>query len=183
MQRNNLKPRLKEKYQKEVIPQFLDDQNFKNYLEVPKIDKIVLNTSLSKAIENTKILEHASEVISKITGQKPIIKKAKKSIAAFKLRAGMPIGAKVTLRGNLMYEFLDRLISIVLPRIRDFRGLSTKAFDGRGNYTIGISEITVFPETQTEETVFGLEISIVTTAKNDEDSRKLLEKLGFPFKK
>jgi len=183
MQRNSLKPRLRKKYEEEVVPLFLKKENFKNKLQVPRIEKVVINSSLGKAIEDSKLLPHASEIIAKITGQKPVITKAKKSIAAFKLRAGMPIGTKVTLRGNKMYEFLDRLISTAIPRVRDFRGLSTKAFDGKGNYTIGIAEVTVFPEAFNEEENFGIEISIVTTAKNNEDAGDLLTGLGSPLKK
>lgn len=177
------KNRLKDKYKKEVIPYFLKEKGFKNALQVPRIEKVVLNTSLGKAIEDSKLLPKASLIISKITGLRPIILKAKKSISAFKLREGMSIGAKVTLRGDMMYEFLDRLVSLTLPRVRDFRGLSEKSFDGKGNFTIGISEITFFPEAAVEEENFGLEISIKTTAKDNERAKLLLEKLGFPFKK
>jgi len=175
--------RLKEKYKKEVIPYFLKEKGFKNVLSVPRIEKVVVNTSLGKTIEDPKLLSKASLIISKITGQKPVITKAKKSISAFKLREGMPIGAKVTLRGDMMYEFLDRLVSLTLPRVRDFRGLSEKSFDGKGNFTIGIREVSFFPEAAAEEEDFGLEISIVTTAKNNEEARLLLEELGFPLKK
>lgn len=178
-----IKSRLREKYEKEVVPLFLKKEEFRNKHQVPRIEKVVINTSLGKAIEDSKLLPYASEIISKITGQKPVITKAKKSIAAFKLRTGMPIGVKVTLRGNKMYEFLDRLISTAVPRIRDFRGLKEKAFDGKGNYNIGISEVTVFPEAANEENNFSLEISVVTTAKNDKDAREFLTDLGFPFKK
>jgi len=176
-------PRLREKYDKVVVPYFLRKQGFSNRLKVPQILKVVVNTSIGKAIEDTKLLAHASEIVARITGQKPIVTKAKKSIAAFKLRTGMPIGAKVTLRGNLMYEFLDRLISTAIPRIRDFRGLNDKSFDKKGNYTMGVSEVTVFPEAANEEENFGLEISVVTTAKNDADAKEFLTELGFPFKK
>lgn len=183
MQGNNIMPRLKEKYQKEAIPFFLEKYNTKNILRVPRIEKVVLNTSLSKAVEEPKFLEKVSKAISDISGQKPILTKAKKSISAFKLREGMKIGVKVTLRGKRMYEFLDRLISVTLPRVRDFRGLDNKSFDGKGNYTFGISEITFFPETASLEDNFSLEITVVTSAKQDEEAKDILEKIGFPFKK
>lgn len=181
MQRNN--PRLKEKYIKEVIPYFLKECGFKNRLAVPSIEKVVLNTSLGKTIENSKLLPKACEIIAKITGLKPIQVKAKKSISAFKLREGMFIGCKVTLRDNIMYEFLDRLISVTFPRMRDFRGLDDKSFDGCGNYTIGLPEVNVFPEATTEEEIFGLELSIKTTTEDDNTALELLRALGFPFKK
>lgn len=183
MSGNNIIPRLKEKYQKEVIPAFMDKYNLKNKFEVPRIEKVVVNTSLGKTIEEPKLLDKAVEVIAKITGQRPIKTKAKKSVAAFKLKEDFPIGAKVTLRSDRMYEFLDRLISVALPRVRDFRGLSLKSFDGNGNYTIGISEIIVFPEAATEEESFGIEITIVTNSNDDNKTKDLLDMLGFPFKK
>jgi len=183
MQGNSLMPRLKEEYKKKIIPSFLKDPRFKNIFQVPRIEKIVINTSIGKNIENSKLLPRAADILANISGQKAIITKAKKSIAAFKLREGMPIGAKITLRNNIMYEFFDRLISVALPRVRDFRGLSDKAFDGKGNYTLGIKEITIFPEAVSEESNFGLEISIVISTKNDKDAKKLLEEFGFPFKK
>lgn len=183
MQADNIKPRLKEKYEKEVVPYFLNDLEFKNKLMVPKIEKIVLNVSSSKAIEEPKHLDYIIEVLGKITGQKALKTKAKKSVASFKLREGMAIGAKVTLRGNKMYEFLDRLISTALPRVRDFRGTKDKAFDGNGNYNLGIQEVTVFPEASNQDTSFGLEVNIKTTAENNEDAEKLLRAFGLPMKK
>lgn len=175
-------PRLKEKYQKEIVPLFIKDHGFSNVMAVPKIDKIVINMSSGRAIEDSKFLEKVENIIGRITGQKPIITKAKKSVASFKLREGMPIGAKVTLRGDKMYEFLDRLISTALPRVRDFRGTKEKAFDGRGNYTLGLAEVTVFPEAASEDDNFSLEISITTTAKSDADGENLLRAFGFPLK-
>lgn len=183
MQADNIKPRLKEKYEKEVIPYFTGELGFKNKLMVPSIEKIVLNVSSSKAIEEPKHLDFIVEVLGKITGQKALKTKAKKSVASFKLREGMAIGAKVTLRGKKMYEFLDRLISTALPRVRDFRGTKNKAFDGHGNYSLGITEVTVFPEASNLDTSFSLEVNIKTTAKNNEDAEKLLRAFGLPMKK
>lgn len=183
MQRDNIIPRIKEKYKKEIVPYFLSKEKYKNIFEVPRIEKVAVNVSLGKNIENSKILPKAANIIANITGQKPVITKARKSIAAFKLREGMPIGAKVTLRGDMMYEFIDRLISAAIPRTRDFRGLNPKSFDGKGNYSLGIPEVTIFPEAAAEEESFGLEVSVVTSAKNNEAAAELLEKIGFPFKK
>ena len=176
-------PRLKEKYIKDIIPAMMKEFSYKNVMLVPKIQKVVLNVGLGEAIQNIKLLEAAQKELAKITGQKAVITKAKKSIATFKLRQGMPIGCKVTLRGNTMYEFLDRLISIALPGIRDFRGISGKSFDGRGNYALGIREQFIFPEIDYDKVdkVRGLEVVVVTTAKSDDESRQLLELLGMPF--
>lgn len=176
--------RLKEKYNKEIAPQIAKEFDIKNPMAIPRIEKIIVNMGMGEAISNSKILDVAVEELKVITGQKPVITKAKKSIASFKLRQGMPIGTMVTLRGERMYEFLDRLISVALPRVRDFRGISGKAFDGRGNYTLGISEQLIFPEIDFNKVdkTRGMNISIVTTAKNDEQSRALLKALGMPFR-
>ena len=176
--------RLKEKYRNEIAPAIAKEFDIKNTMAIPKIEKIVVNMGLGEGISNAKILDVAVEELRTITGQKPVITKAKKSIAAFKLRQGMNIGAMVTLRGDRMYEFLDRLISVALPRVRDFRGISGKAFDGRGNYTLGIREQLIFPEIDFNKVdkTRGMNISIVTTAKTDEQARALLKSLGMPFK-
>ncbi len=176
--------RLKEKYNKEIAPQIAKEFDIKNPMAIPRIEKIIVNMGMGEAISNSKILDVAVEELKVITGQKPVITKAKKSIASFKLRQGMPIGTMVTLRGERMYEFLDRLISVALPRVRDFRGISGKAFDGRGNYTLGIREQLIFPEIDFSKVdkTRGMNISIVTTAKNDEQSRALLKALGMPFR-
>lgn len=176
--------RLKEKYRNEVAPALAKEFGIKNPMAIPKIEKIVVNMGVGEAIGNSKILDTAVEELKAITGQKPVITKAKKSIAAFKLRQGMSIGTMVTLRGDRMYEFLDRLISIALPRVRDFRGISPKAFDGRGNYTLGVREQLIFPEIDFNKVdkTRGMNISIVTTAKNDEQARALLKGLGMPFR-
>lgn len=176
--------RLKEKYRKEIAPAIAKEFGIENVMAIPRIEKIVINMGMGEAISNSKILDTAFEEIQTITGQKPVITKAKKSIAAFKLRQGMNIGTMVTLRGNRMYEFLDRLISVALPRVRDFRGISGKAFDGRGNYTLGIKEQLIFPEIDFNKVdkTRGMNISIVTTAENDEQSRALLKAMGMPFR-
>jgi large subunit ribosomal protein L5 len=176
--------RLKEKYKTEVAGALAKEFGIKNPMAVPKITKIVVNMGLGEASSNAKILETATEELKAITGQKPVVTKAKKSIAAFKLRQGMNIGAMVTLRGDRMYEFLDRLISVALPRVRDFRGVSAKAFDGRGNYTLGVREQLIFPEIDFNKVdkTRGMNITIVTTAKNDEQARSLLKQLGMPFR-
>ncbi len=176
--------RLKEKYNKEIAPQLAKDFDIKNPMAIPRVEKVIINMGMGEAISNSKILDVAVEELRVITGQKPVITKAKKSIASFKLRQGMNIGTMVTLRGERMYEFLDRLISVALPRVRDFRGISGKAFDGRGNYTLGIREQLIFPEIDFNKVdkTRGMNISIVTTAKNDEQSRALLKSLGMPFK-
>ncbi len=177
--------RLQEKFKKEAIPALVKHFDYKNILMVPKVEKISINMGVGAATQNKALLDNAVKDMVQITGRKPIITKAKKSISNFKLREGMPIGCKVTLRGQVMYEFLDRLISIVIPRIRDFRGISPKAFDGRGNYSLGITEQTVFPEIEYDkiDAVRGMNISIVTTAKTDEEGQELLRSLGMPFKK
>jgi large subunit ribosomal protein L5 len=177
-------PRLKEKYIKDIIPAMMKEFAYKNVMQVPKIQKVVLNVGLGEAIQNIKLLEAAQKELAKITGQKAVITKAKKSIATFKLRQGMPIGCKVTLRGNTMYEFLDRLITIALPSIRDFRGISGKSFDGRGNYALGIREQFIFPEIDYDkvEMVHGLDIIMCTSAGTDKESKALLRMLGIPFR-
>ncbi|MEW6585651.1 MAG: 50S ribosomal protein L5 [Nitrospirota bacterium] len=177
-------PRLKEKYLKEVVPLMMKEFSYENIMEVPKIEKIVLNVGLGEAIQNIKLLDAAQKELSMITGQKAIVTKAKKSIAAFKLRKGVPIGCKVTLRGNRMYEFLDRLISVALPRIRDFKGISGRAFDGRGNYALGLKEQFIFPEIDYDkvEMVHGLDVIFRITAKTDKESRALLRFMGMPFR-
>lgn len=177
--------RLEEKYKKEVVPSLMEKYNYKTVMLVPKIEKIVVNMGVGDALANSKNLEAAVSDLAKITGLKPIETKAKKSIAAFKVREGHKIGCKVTLRGERMYEFLDKLISIGLPRVRDFRGLSSKSFDGRGNYTIGIKEQLIFPEINFDEVekVRGMDIVIVTTAKTNEEAYDLLSELGVPFRK
>jgi len=177
--------RLKEQYYKELAPKLLKDLQLGNVMRVPKVEKVVVNMGVGEAIQNSKLLESAVEELGNITGQKPVITKAKKSIAGFKLREGMPIGCMVTLRQNRAYEFLDRLINIALPRVRDFKGISPKAFDGRGNYTLGISEQIIFPEIELDKIaqIGGLNISIVTTAQTDEEGRALLTELGMPFRK
>ena len=177
--------RLEEKYKKEVVPSLMEKYNYKTVMLVPKIEKIVVNMGVGDALANSKNLEAAVSDLAKITGLKPIETKAKKSIAAFKVREGHKIGCKVTLRGERMYEFLDKLISIGLPRVRDFRGLSSKSFDGRGNYTIGIKEQLIFPEINFDEVekVRGMDIVFVTTAKTNEEAFELLKELGVPFRK
>lgn len=176
--------RLKEKYRKEIAPAIAKEFGIENVMAIPKVEKVVINMGMGEAISNSKILDTAVEEIQTISGQKPVITKAKKSIAAFKLRQGMNIGTMVTLRGDRMYEFLDRLISVALPRVRDFRGISGKAFDGRGNYTLGIKEQLIFPEIDFNKVdkTRGMNISIVTTATNDEQARALLKALGMPFR-
>ncbi len=176
--------RLKERYQKEIAPAIAKEFGIKNKMAIPRVQKIVLNMGMGEAIANAKVLDTALEELRSIAGQKPVITKAKKSIASFKLRQGMPIGVMVTLRGERMYEFLDRLVSVALPRVRDFRGVSPKAFDGRGNYTIGIREQLIFPEIDFNKVdkLRGMNISIVTTARNDEQARALLKGLGMPFR-
>src|SRR6185295_7457310 len=176
--------RLKERYQKEIAPAIAKEFSISNPMAIPRVDKVVINMGMGEAIANAKILDTAAEELRVITGQKPVITKAKKSIASFKLRQGMPIGVMVTLRGDRMYEFLDRLVSIALPRVRDFRGVSPKAFDGRGNYTIGVREQLIFPEIDFNkvEKLRGMNISIITSARNDEQARALLKGLGMPFR-
>lgn len=175
--------RLKEKYVKEVAPALQQKFNYKNVMEIPRLDKVVINIGVGEATQNPKELDGAVEDLKTITGQKPVITRAKKSIAAFKLREGVAIGTKVTLRNDRMYEFVDKLFNVVLPRVRDFRGVSPKAFDGRGNYTLGLKEQLVFPEIDYDKVdkVRGMDIVFVTTAKNDEESRELLRFMGMPF--
>ncbi|WP_137597216.1 50S ribosomal protein L5 [Paucilactobacillus kaifaensis] len=177
--------RLKEKYVNEVTPSLVEKFNYTSVMQTPKIDKIVLNMGVGDATTNAKNLDEAVEELSLISGQKPLVTKAKKSIAGFRLREGMSIGAKVTLRGERMYDFLDKLVNVSLPRVRDFHGVSNKAFDGRGNYTLGVREQLIFPEINYDNVnrVRGLDIVIVTTAQSDEESRELLAQLGMPFAK
>ena len=176
---------LKEKYRKEIVPKMMEVQGYKNIMEVPKLEKVVVGIGLGEAVSDAKALEGAEKDLPIITGQKPIITRSKKSIANFKLREGMPIGLKVTLRQERMFDFLDRLINVVLPRGREFQGVPRNAFDGRGNYTLGLKEQTIFPEIEFEKVdkVRGLEITIVTSARTDEEGRLLLELLGMPFGK
>ncbi len=175
---------MKEFYTKEVVPALKKQFNYKNIMQVPRLDKIVINMGLGEAIQNIKILDSALEEIAAITGQRPVITKARRSIAQFKLRAGMPIGCMVTLRQERMYEFLNRLINIALPRVRDFRGLPPHAFDGRGNYSLGLKEQIIFPEINYDkiDKIKGMNIVIATTAKTDEEGRELLRLLGMPFR-
>ena len=177
--------RLKEKYNKEIIPSLMKKNNYKSVMQVPKLEKIVVNIGCGDASKNSKMLEASMHDLLMITGQQPVATKAKKSIAGFKIREGQYVGCKVTLRGENMYNFLDKLISISLPRVRDFRGLSSRAFDGRGNYTIGIKEQLVFPEIEFDDVVKvrGMDIVLVTTAKTNEEAFGLLEELGVPFRK
>ncbi len=176
--------RLKERYQKEVAPAVAKEFGITNPMAIPRVTKVVLNMGMGEAIANAKILDTAADELRAITGQKPVVTKAKKSIASFKLRQGMPIGVMVTLRGDRMYEFLDRLVSIALPRVRDFRGISPKAFDGRGNYTIGVREQLIFPEIDFNKVdkLRGMNITIITSARDDEQARALLKGLGMPFR-
>lgn len=176
--------RLKDKYMQEVRPALQQRFDYKNVMEIPRLEKVVLNMGVGKAIQNAKALDAAAQDMAIISGQKPVITKARQSISNFKLREGMPIGAKVTLRGERMYEFLDKLMNINLPRVRDFRGISPKAFDGRGNYTLGVKEQLIFPEIEYDkvEQIQGMDITIVTTARNDEEAKALLELLGMPFR-
>jgi large subunit ribosomal protein L5 len=176
--------KLKEVYQEKAVPSLMKRFNYKNRMEVPKLEKIVVNMGLGEAIQNIKILDSAVQELSQITGQKPVITKAKKSIAQFKLRTGMPIGCVVTLRKERMYEFFSRLVNVALPRVRDFKGLSGKSFDGRGNYALGIREQLIFPEIHYDkiDKVKGMNIVIVTTAKTDEEGKELLKLLGMPFR-
>ncbi|GGI01026.1 MULTISPECIES: 50S ribosomal protein L5 [Mammaliicoccus] len=177
--------RLKEKFNNEISTELVKKFNYDSVMQVPKIEKIVVNMGIGDAVQNSKVLDSAVEELQTITGQKPLVTKAKKSIATFRLREGMPIGAKVTLRGERMYEFFDKLISVSLPRVRDFRGISKKAFDGRGNYTLGVKEQLIFPEIDYDKVskVRGMDIVIVTTANTDEEARELLSQFGMPFQK
>ncbi len=175
---------LQEKYVSEIMPKLKEQFGYKNVMQIPKLDKIVVNIGVGEAVQNAKAIDGAVNDLTLITGQKPIITKAKKSIAGFKLREGVAIGCKVTLRGARMYEFLDKLINIVLPRVRDFRGVSASAFDGRGNYSLGIKEQTIFPEIEFDkiDKIRGLEVVVVTTAHTDEEARALLKDMGMPFR-
>lgn len=177
--------RLKEYYRKEVIPSLQKEFGYKNINQIPKIEKIVINMGLGEAVQDVKIIDKAASELTLISGQKPIVRKARKSVAAFKLREGMPIGCTVTLRGQRMYEFLDRLINAVLPRVRDFRGVSSKAFDGRGNYTLGLNDQSVFPEIDYDsiDKIRGMNITVVTTAATDDEGRSLLGAFGMPFRR
>ncbi|TDF91462.1 50S ribosomal protein L5 [Paenibacillus piri] len=177
--------RLKDRFLNEVTPSLIQKFNYSTVMQVPKIEKVVINMGVGEAVSNSKVLDVAVQDLQLISGQKPVVTRAKKSIAGFKLRENMPIGAKVTLRGERMYHFLDKLFNIALPRVRDFRGVSSKAFDGRGNYTLGLKEQLIFPEIEYDKVdkVRGMDIVIVTTAKSDEESRELLTQLGMPFSK
>lgn len=177
--------RFKEKFEKEVTPALMSKFEYTSVMQVPKVDKIVINMGVGDAVQNTKALDAAVEDLTIISGQKPVVTKAKKSIAGFRLREGMPIGTKVTLRGERMYEFLDKLISVSLPRVRDFRGVSKRAFDGRGNYTLGVKEQLIFPEIDYDKVskIRGMDINIVTTANSDEEAHELLKQFGMPFQK
>ena len=175
--------RLKEKYTKEVVPALMEKFGYKNIMQVPKLEKIVLNMGVGEAVGNPKVFDSAVSDLTLIAGQKPILTRAKKSLAAFKLREGMPIGAKVTLRGERMYQFLDKFMNVALPRVRDFRGISDKSFDGRGNYAMGVKEQLMFPEIEYDKVdkLRGMDIIIVTTANSDEEAREFLKLMGMPF--
>ena len=176
--------RLKDHYEKDVVPALKKEYGYKNVMAIPKVEKVVVNMGLGEATQNAKIVDTGADEVGRITGQKPVITRAKKSIAQFKVRKGMPIGTMVTLRGERMWEFLDRLICVALPRVRDFRGVSPKGFDGRGNYTLGLKDQLLFPEIDymKVDKARGMNISVVTTARTDEESRKLLQLLGMPFR-
>jgi large subunit ribosomal protein L5 len=176
--------RLKERYQKEVVPALQKEFGYKNVMAVPKVEKVVVNMGLGEATSNAKLVDVGADELARITGQKPVTRRAKKSIAAFKVRKGMPIGTMVTLRGERMWEFLDRLMNIALPRVRDFKGVSPKGFDGRGNYTLGLRDQLLFPEIDymKVDKARGMNVSVVTTAKTDEEARKLLQFIGMPFR-
>jgi large subunit ribosomal protein L5 len=177
-------PRLRETYRQQIVPALMKEFGYKNPMQVPKVERVVLNVGMGEAIQNVKLLESAVTELGTITGQRPVVTKAKKAIAGFKLRQGMPIGAKVTLRNDRMYEFLDRLVTLALPRIRDFRGVSPKAFDGRGNYTLGLKEQLIFPEIQYDSvaSIHGMDITIVTTANTNDEGKALLRHMGMPFR-
>ncbi|HEY8875524.1 MAG TPA: 50S ribosomal protein L5 [Desulfosporosinus sp.] len=176
--------RLKDRYQNEIAPALQQKFAYTNVMQIPKVDKIVINMGVGEAVQNSKAIDSAVADMMKLSGQKPVVTKAKKSIAAFKLREGMPIGCKVTLRGQRMYEFMDRLLNVALPRVRDFRGVSAKAFDGRGNYTLGIKEQLIFPEMEYDkiDKLRGMDVVFVTTAKTDEEARELLRGFGMPYR-
>ena len=177
-------PRLRIRYHKEIVPALMKELGFKNPMQVPRVEKVVVNMGLGEALSNNKIVDASVDQLMSITGQKPVVTRSRKAIANFKLRAGVPIGAMVTLRSERMWEFLDRLLNLALPRVRDFKGVSSKAFDGKGNYTLGVREQIIFPEINYDqvEKVKGMNVSIVTTAKNDEEGRALLRQLGMPFR-
>ncbi len=181
---SKFRPRLRDMYEQQVIPALMKEFGYKNLMQVPKLERVVLNVGMGEAIQNVKLLESAVTELGMITGQKPVVTRAKKAIAGFKLRQGLPIGAKVTLRSRRMYEFFDRLVSLALPRIRDFRGVSPKAFDGRGNYTLGLKEQLIFPEIKYDEvaSIHGMDITVVTTAKTNDEGKALLKHLGMPFR-
>ena len=183
--RRDKPPRLLRKYKEEIVPALMKEFGYKNVMQVPKLEKIVLNMGLGEAIQNPKLIDSAVEELAMITGQRPVVTRARKSIASFKLRAGMKIGVAVTLRREKMYEFFDRMVNLAIPRVRDFKGLSPKAFDGRGNYTLGIREQIVFPEIDYDkiEKIKGLNVTIVTTAETDEEGYALLKHLGMPFRR
>jgi large subunit ribosomal protein L5 len=178
-------PRLKQRYQTEIVPKLREEFGYPNVMAVPRVEKVVLNIGIGEAIQNTRALDAASKDLAAISGQRPWVRRARKSVAAFKLREGMPVGLMVTLRGDRMYEFLDRFLNLALPRVRDFRGLSTRSFDGRGNYTVGLREQLIFPEIEYDkiDKVRGLEVSIVTSATSDAEARRLLELMGMPFQR
>jgi len=178
-------PRLLDKYKKDIVPALMRDYGYGNVMQVPKITKVSVNMGLGEAVQNPKLIDGCLEELSQLTGQKPVITRSKKAIAGFKLRAGLPIGVHVTLRSDRMYEFLDRLMTLALPRVRDFRGVSPKGFDGRGNFTLGLKEQIIFPEINYDKVqkVKGMNITVVTTAKTDDEARKLLTYLGMPFRK
>jgi len=178
-------PRLREKYKKDIVPALMRDFGYHNVMQVPKVTKVSVNMGLGEAVQNPKIVDGCLDELSQLTGQKPIITRSKKAIAGFKLRAGLPIGIAVTLRGDRMFEFLDRLLTLALARVRDFRGISPKGFDGRGNFTLGLKEQIIFPEINFDKVqkVKGMNITVVTTAKTDDEARKLLTYLGMPFRK
>lgn len=182
--KNGSAPRLKERYRNEIIPKMMKEFSYSNPMQVPRVERVILNVGMGEAIQNVKLLEGAVAELALITGQKPVMTRAKKAIAGFKVREGMPIGTKVTLRGSRMYEFLDRLLNIGLPRIRDFRGVSPKAFDGRGNYTFGLKEQLVFPEIKYDDVaaIHGMDITIVTSAERNDEAKSLLTHLGMPFR-
>ncbi len=177
-------PRLRERYRNEIIPRMMQEFSYANTMQVPRVERVVLNVGMGEAIQNVKLLDSAVAELALITGQKPVVTRAKKAIAGFKVRQGMPIGAKVTLRGSRMYEFLDRLLNVGLPRIRDFRGVSPKSFDGRGNYTFGLKEQLTFPEIKYDDVaaIHGMDITIVTNAQRNDEAKSLLAHLGMPFR-
>jgi large subunit ribosomal protein L5 len=185
MANERVAPRLKERYTSEILPALRQEFGYSSVMAVPRVEKVVLNIGIGEAIQNAKALENAARDLATITGQKPLVRKAKKSVAAFKLRQGMDVGLMVTLRGDRMYDFLDRLLNLALPRVRDFRGVPSRSFDGRGNYTLGLREQLIFPEIEYDkiDKVRGMEVSIVTSARTDGEGRRLLELLGVPFQR